>query len=328
MMSVTMSAENKCPFSPFSSSRASISSSLRSRRPVPTISTWETLTLFPELVPYSFASRPTISSAESEETSEEASNISVPNSFASRSSISSRYRATSRSRSVVVGEFRITVSDSRAASNIFAVGSSGFRPLALKRSMISVAVEPTGSKVAGMGEVVWSDGQGILAHDLPAGNGELYQAARHVRIEWREQYGRPPLPGHLQDLIFRTHPVGDDEYAGAKLYGPPLAPRTVPDHHDVARLHGLPHGGHAHRDDPQLSRGLTVFLPDQKLTLEHLGHRPDRDRALGESGSPARLPHVHARQVPLCDDPGERAVIFHYWQLANVPPGHSKADVA
>src|ERR671910_500850 len=104
--------------------------------------------------PVLLASRPTISSAESEETSEEASNISVPNSFASRASISSRNRATSRSRSVVVGEFRITVSERRAASNIFAVGSSGLRPLALKRSTIRVAVEPTGSKVAGMGEVV------------------------------------------------------------------------------------------------------------------------------------------------------------------------------
>src|SRR5919112_727614 len=46
-------------------------------------------------------------------------------------------------------------------------------------------------------EVVGPDGQGTLAHDLPAGDGELYQAAGHVRIEWREQYGRPTLPRRL-----------------------------------------------------------------------------------------------------------------------------------
>ncbi len=197
---------------------------------------------------------------------------------------------------MVVGEFRITVSERRAASSIFAVDSSGLRPLALKRSMIRVAVEPTGSKVAGMGEVVsmspmwwWSristtsafstpadalpdlgvvdeehapragveevgprddpdghpllvdgdrgpvvdlhdllgylryevvgpDGQGVLAHDLPAGDGELYQAASDVGVEGREQYG-VPLPGQLEDLVVGTYPVGDDEHAGAELYG-------------------------------------------------------------------------------------------------------------
>src|ERR671912_887949 len=55
-------------------------------------------------------------------------------------------------------------------------------------------------------EVVGSDGQGILAHDLPARNGELYQAARHVRVEGREQYGRPPLTGHLHDFVLGPHP--------------------------------------------------------------------------------------------------------------------------
>src|SRR5918993_1755583 len=177
-------------------------------------------------------------------------------------------------------------------------------------------------------EVVGPDGQGVLAHDLPAGNGELYQAARHVRVERREQYGRPPLPGHLQDLILRPYPVGDDEYAGAELQGPPQAPRTVPDHHDVARFHRLAHGVHAHRDDPQLARGFTVFLSNQKLALEHLGHRPDRDRTLGEGGGPARLPYVHAGQVTLRDDPRERAVVFHYGELAYVPPGHGESHVA
>src|SRR5215211_2737035 len=177
-------------------------------------------------------------------------------------------------------------------------------------------------------EVVRVDGQGVLAHDLPAGNGELYQAARHVRVEGREHDGRPPLPGYLQDLVIGAHPVGYDEHARAELYGPPLAPGAVADHHDVARVHGLPHRVHAHRDDPQLARGLTVFPPYQKLPLEHLDHRPDRDRTLGEGRSPARLPHVHARQVPFRDDPGERAVVLHYGELAYVPPGHSKADVA
>jgi hypothetical protein len=100
------------------------------------------------------ASRFTISSAERPETSEDASNISVPNSRASTPSRPSRYLTTSWSRSVVVGEFRMTVSESTAASSIVAVDLSGSSPLALKRSATRVAVEPTGSKTAGMGVVV------------------------------------------------------------------------------------------------------------------------------------------------------------------------------
>ena len=48
----------------------------------------------------------------------------------------------------------MTVSESTAASSIFAVDSSSLMPFALYRSTTRVAVEPTGSKVAGMGTLV------------------------------------------------------------------------------------------------------------------------------------------------------------------------------
>src|SRR5215203_1953160 len=43
-------------------------------------------------------------------------------------------------------------------------------------------------------EVVWVEGQGVLTHDLPAGDGELYEAARHVGIDGRDHDGGSPLP--------------------------------------------------------------------------------------------------------------------------------------
>ena len=48
----------------------------------------------------------------------------------------------------MVGELRITVSDRTAPSSIIAVGWLGSMPFWRKRSTTSVAVEPTGSKVA------------------------------------------------------------------------------------------------------------------------------------------------------------------------------------
>jgi hypothetical protein len=55
------------------------------------------------------------------------------------------------SRSVVVGELRITVSDRIAPSSSVATGLDGSIPFWRKRSITSVAVEPTGSNVARTG---------------------------------------------------------------------------------------------------------------------------------------------------------------------------------
>jgi hypothetical protein len=49
---------------------------------------------------------------------------------------------------VVVAELRMIVSDITAPSSIIAVGGLGSIPLCRKRSTTSVAVDPTGSKVA------------------------------------------------------------------------------------------------------------------------------------------------------------------------------------
>ena len=92
-----------------------------------------------------------MSAAATCERSDVRSNISRPNSIGSSASTRSRYSITARSRSVVVGEFRITVSDMIAPSRSTAVGRVGSIPFWRKRSMISVAVEPTGSKVARTG---------------------------------------------------------------------------------------------------------------------------------------------------------------------------------
>ena len=51
----------------------------------------------------------------------------------------------------MVGELRITVSDITAPSSSVADGRLGSMPLWRKRSMTSVAVEPTGSNVARTG---------------------------------------------------------------------------------------------------------------------------------------------------------------------------------
>ena len=103
---------------------------------------------------YSLASRRTMSSASTLETSEVSSNISRPKAVASIASTRSRYSTTALSRSVVVGELRITVSDSTAPSSMVAVGGLGSMPFWRKRSSTSVAVEPTGSKVAVTGTFV------------------------------------------------------------------------------------------------------------------------------------------------------------------------------
>ena len=95
-----------------------------------------------------------ISAAVTSPTSEEASNISDPNARASSSRSSSRYSTTRWSRSVVVGELRMTVSERTAASSIVAVGRRGSRPAERKRSTTSVAVLPTGSNVAATGRRV------------------------------------------------------------------------------------------------------------------------------------------------------------------------------
>ena len=63
----------------------------------------------------------------------------------------SRYSTTAWSRSVVVGELRITVSDMIAAISMIATGGEGSRPFWRKRSTTSVEVEPTGSNVARTG---------------------------------------------------------------------------------------------------------------------------------------------------------------------------------
>ncbi len=55
---------------------------------------------------------------------------------------------------MVVGEFRITVSERIAPSSSIAVGRAGSSPFWRKRSITSVAVEPTGSKVAITGTCV------------------------------------------------------------------------------------------------------------------------------------------------------------------------------
>ncbi len=49
---------------------------------------------------------------------------------------------------MVVGELSSTVSESTAPSSIIAVEALGSMPFWRKRSTTSVAVEPTGSKVA------------------------------------------------------------------------------------------------------------------------------------------------------------------------------------
>ncbi len=90
----------------------------------------------------------TISSALRPETSEVASNISRPNLSASTASTRSRYSTTAWSRRVVVAEFRMTVSERTAPSSIIAVERLGSMPALRKRSTTSVAVDPTGSKVA------------------------------------------------------------------------------------------------------------------------------------------------------------------------------------
>ena len=108
----------------------------------------------PSATVYSLASRRTMSSASTLETSEVSSNISRPKAVASTASTRSRYSTTALSRSVVVGELRITVSDSTAPSSMVAVGGLGSMPFWRKRSSTSVAVEPTGSKVAVTGTFV------------------------------------------------------------------------------------------------------------------------------------------------------------------------------
>ena len=55
---------------------------------------------------------------------------------------------------MVVGEFRITVSDRIAPSSMIAAGRLGSMPLWRKRSITSVAVDPTGSNVARTGTCV------------------------------------------------------------------------------------------------------------------------------------------------------------------------------
>src|SRR5215217_2878559 len=177
-------------------------------------------------------------------------------------------------------------------------------------------------------QVVRIDGQRVLAHDLPARDRELYETARHVGVERGEDHRRPPLPGHLQDLVLRAYPVGDDEHPGPELYRATLTLRAVPDHHDVPGLHGLPHGVHAHRDDPEVAGVLAVLLPDKQFSLEHLDHRPHVDWAIGERRGPPRLPDVHAREVPLGYQADQRAVVVHYGDLAEVSLGHGEPDVA
>ena len=61
------------------------------------------------------------------------------------------------SRSVVVGELRMTVSERIAPASIIALGRLGSMPFWRKRSMTSVAVEPTGSNVARTGTCVSID---------------------------------------------------------------------------------------------------------------------------------------------------------------------------
>ena len=122
-----------------------------SRRPLPTTSIWAIASVSPFASVYCLVSRRTISSAEMPVTSEPASNISPPNSMASTRNALSRKSTTARSRSVVVGELRSTVSESTAASSIAAAGALGSIPFWRKRSTTSVAVEPTGSKVARTG---------------------------------------------------------------------------------------------------------------------------------------------------------------------------------
>jgi hypothetical protein len=55
---------------------------------------------------------------------------------------------------VVVGEVRRTVSDMIAPSSIVAVDGDGSMPAWTNRSVTSVAVDPTGSKVARTGSFV------------------------------------------------------------------------------------------------------------------------------------------------------------------------------
>ena len=92
-----------------------------------------------------------ISCALSAETSAVVSNISRPSSRALTARTRSRYSTTAWSRSVVVGELRITVSDMIAQRSSIAVARLGSIPFWRKRSTTSVAVEPTGSNVARTG---------------------------------------------------------------------------------------------------------------------------------------------------------------------------------
>ena len=91
----------------------------------------------------------------------------------SDSSVSSQLVAM-RSRSVVVGDVSSTVSEQIAPSSIVAVGGVGSIPAWRKRSLTSVAVEPTGSKIAVTGWRVsiepmwwWSRISMISASSMP-----------------------------------------------------------------------------------------------------------------------------------------------------------------
>ena len=79
------------------------------------------------------------------------SNISRPNSVGVDREHLLEVADDAWSRSVVVGELRITVSERIAPSSSVAAGLDGSIPFWRKRSITSVAVEPTGSNVARTG---------------------------------------------------------------------------------------------------------------------------------------------------------------------------------
>ena len=67
---------------------------------------------------------------------------------------------------MAVGELRITVSERIAPSSIVAAARLGSMPLWRKRSITSVAVEPTGSKVARTGHARLDRADVVVVEDL------------------------------------------------------------------------------------------------------------------------------------------------------------------